>query len=209
MTAEQNYAMFSQENQHGRVEMSAAAQPENPRFTNTGLWSAEALFVSAHERAQRLSRPSARPGDGRFPGSPVTMKTRRPSLVSGFDLIANGIGLKDFLRFAGYSAPMRGLRAAVLQPSHAGLYRMLARVPATVLGRSIPDAAKAQHVWLRALDGWLPGANGRETVIAIQNRCSRNCVERFATGRLSRPSKPKTYWISNATTRASIQRGAC
>lgn len=151
---------------------------EKSRFSNAGLHAAETLFEGAHARAgQYLDQAPilvmwAHPWSRHWSDSAPTFAR---TWINGH--CENGIGLKDFLRVAGFSAPMRAIHASVLLPSHAGLYRMLGRVPASTLGRCIPATKKAQRAWLRALEAWL--ANGRHAGrhLADTDVLFRWCVE--------------------------------
>lgn len=152
------------------------------RYANTGLHRAERLFLDAHPRAaQYLDQAPilvmwALPwAQHRSDSAPTFAST----WIAGH--CEAGIGLKDFLRAAGFTAPMRGIAASVILPSHAGLYRMLGRVRPAVLGRCIPVTKKAQRSWLSSLDAWLIAAN-RPGRVSRLNGCDgpfQWCVERF------------------------------
>lgn len=150
------------------------------RYSNAGLHAAEALFTAAHPRAgQYLDQ------------APVLVMWSLPWVASMHDsaqtfarawIIAHcedGIALKDFLRSASFTAPMRAISAKVLIPRHAGTYRMLARVNPAVLGQSIPATIRAQRAWLRALDAWLGASRRKRLLIDIDTMFSW-CVVRFS-----------------------------
>lgn len=126
------------------------------QFSNAGLARAEAMFVGAHPRAAQYLEQA-----------PVLVMWAYPWAAQGeqsgetfaktwiADLCERGVGLKYFLRAAGYSAPMRQLHSSVILPSRAPVYRMLARMEPTEFARIAPPTAKAQRKWLNALHEWL------------------------------------------------------
>lgn len=154
-------------------------------FSNQGLHAAEALFTGAHERAAQYLEQApilvmwALPwADFRNDGG----QTFAAHWIAG-KCIA-GVPLKEFLRSVGFSPPMRAIRASVLQPSHAGVYQMLSRVPPAVLGRAIPATAVAQRRWLRALGVWL--GTKRNRYAFDTDGMFQWCVERLSGAEISR-----------------------
>lgn len=152
------------------------------RYSSSGLHRAEALFEGAHPRgAQYLDQ------------APVLalwvlpwVKVLEPSAQSFARTWVShhceaGVGLKDFLRAANFTAPMRALSAKALLAKQAALYQMMGRVAPAVLGRCVPETAKAQRVWLRALDEWLELSRRRVTYDRDAMALFTWCVERFAS----------------------------
>jgi hypothetical protein len=153
--------------------------PRKSLFGNAGMVAAEQWFATAHPGAADYLAQAPILAMWAVPWASTLERdaeTFARACIHGWceDRLKLGAVIKN----AGFTGPMRHLKASVIRPGMAATFRMLARIEPTVVARAMPAASKEQRRWLAALQGWLRRlsrswpANG-EVLFAW-------CVERFA-----------------------------